>query len=412
MKKARSSPTIKSVEETLPRRKAELSRGQVASSELTREINRDVLLARIRSLQPISRVDLARSSGLQPSTVSSIIEQLLQEQWIREGAARKTARGRRPTRLSLNDEMVVLAADVRPSHTVAAVLDLNGRMLERQVVPLGVDPQRGLADVATVMLGFRQKHPECTFEGVGISLPGRVDLQTGRLLLATNLAWVDVDICAELESSLGMKVYLENAANASLLSELWFGRLRGVRNAVLLTISEGIGAAVLADERLIIGHRGMAGEFGHICLDPDGPVCGCGARGCWEVFASNRAALRYYEELAPVARRMTMVDLISLALDCDPAATKALERQASAIGRGMHLLNAVLSPDLILLAGDFTISAKSYLDIIKRECKAGLMAGDGPELILLGDGEVTRLRGAAAVALHRHPDYYRAARTH
>jgi predicted NBD/HSP70 family sugar kinase len=231
-------------------------------------------------------------------------------------------------------------------------------------------------------------------------------------MLAINLAWVDVDIRAELEGPLGMKVYLENAANASLLAELWFGKLQGVRNAVLLTISEGIGAAILADERLITGHRGMAGEFGHICLDPEGPVCGCGSRGCWEVFASNRAALRYYQELAPAAERASIVDLISLSLDGDPAATMAFEKQASAIGRGMHLLNAVLAPDFILLAADFTISAVRYLDIITRECKAGLMAGDGPELRLLGDGEVTRLRGAAAVALQRHPGYYRATRTH
>lgn len=385
---------------------------QVASSEMTRDINRDVVLGRIRALQPVSRVDLARASGLQPSTISSIVEQLLRERWIREGAVAKTARGRRPTLISLNDDLVILAADVRPSRAVVALLDLNGRFLERQLVPLSSDPQRGVAMIAAVMQRFREKHPGYTFEGVGISLPGRVDLKTGQLLLAPNLPWRDFNIQQKLEKELGLEVHLENAANASLLSEMWFGRMEGVRNAVLLTISEGIGTGILANGHLVTGERGMAGEFGHICIDPEGPVCGCGARGCWEVFASTRAALRYYHELQPGSENKTILELMSLSIDGDRLANKALEQQARAIGQGMHLLNAVLSPDMILIASDITVFSNTYFEVIERECRAGLMAGEGPQLVVIGDGEVTRLRGAAAVALQRHSGYYRANHTH
>lgn len=384
---------------------------QVASNEMTRDINRDVVLGQIRALQPVSRVDLARASGLQPSTVSSIVEQLLTELWICEGAVAKTARGRRPTLLSLNDNLVILAADVRSSQAVVALLDLNGRFLERQLVPLSRDPDRSLAMMIAVMQGFRAKHPGYTFEGVGISLPGRVDLRTGRLMLAPNLSWREFNILERLEQGLGLEVQLENAANASLLSEIWFGCMEGVRNAVLLTISEGVGTGILAEGRLIVGQHGMAGEFGHICMDPAGPVCGCGARGCWEVFASSRAALRYYRELEPTAGNKTVIELMSLALDGDQSANKALEKQALAIGQGLHLLNAVLSPDLILIASDITVFSEMYMAIIERECRAGLMAGEGPRLVVIGDGEVTRLRGAAAVALQRHSRYYRATQT-
>src|SRR5579875_1565893 len=115
----------------------ELAYVQVASSELTRDINRDVVLERIRALQPIA--------------VSSIVEQLLREGWIREGGMVKTARGRRPTLLSLNDDLVILAVDVRPAHAVVALLDLNGRFLARRLVPLGSDPSRSVKDIAAVM---------------------------------------------------------------------------------------------------------------------------------------------------------------------------------------------------------------------------------------------------------------------
>src|SRR5271168_737449 len=148
---------------------------EVASSDLTRDINRDIVLENIRVLQPISRVDLARASGLQPSTVSSIVERLLVERWIRESAMIKTARGRRPTLLSLNDDMVFLVADVRPAQIVAAVVDLNGRFLERQIVPVSKDPGRSVERIAATMNLLRKLHPSKTFQGIAVSLPGRVD---------------------------------------------------------------------------------------------------------------------------------------------------------------------------------------------------------------------------------------------
>ena len=388
------------------------NRLQVASSEITRDINRDVVLGYLRALQPVSRVELARASGLQPSTVSSIVEQLLRERWIREGAVAKTARGRPPTLISLNENVAILAADVRPGRAVVALLDLSGRFLEWQVVPLGSDAQRGVATIAEVMRGYRVKHPELTFEGAGISMPGRVDPWTGRLVFSPNLPWREFNIREQLELELGLEIQLENAANASLLSEIWFGRLEGIRDAVLLTISEGVGAAILAEGRLVTGEHGMAGEFGHICVDPSGPVCGCGGRGCWEVYASSTAALRYYFELEPKAEKTTYIELVSLAIDGDGPAKEALKRQAHAIGQGLHLLNAILSPELILIAIDTTGFSEMYLAIIEEECRAGLMAGDAPRIVLTEGGDVTRLRGAAAVALQRHTGYYRATHPH
>jgi predicted NBD/HSP70 family sugar kinase len=382
---------------------------EVASSELTRDINRDIVLENIRVLQPTSRVDLARASGLQPSTVSSIVEQLLAERWIRESAMIKTARGRRPTLLSLNDDMVFLVADVRPAQTVAAVVDLSGRFLERQIVPVSKDPGRSVERIAATMNLLREMHSSKTFQGIGVSLPGRVDPRTNQLIFAPNLQWRAYPIAERLRELVGLEVQLENDANASLLAELWFGRIDGIRNAILLTVTEGIGAAILADGRLISGMRGLAGEFGHIALDPDGPQCGCGAKGCWEVFASSSAALRYYRELEPEALEQSIVALIALALDGDVSACAALTRQARAVGQGLHLLNAVMSPDVILLAGDVGIFYDVFRQVIEAECRAGAMDGEGPRVVSVGDGEVSRLRGAAAVVLQRHSGYYRAA---
>ena len=220
---------------------------------------RDIVLEIIRSRQPVARADLARASGLQPSTISAIVEQLIHEKWVSEGAVVQRPRGRRPTLLSLNDQLVILVADVRPSQAIVALVDLNGRFLAREAVPLGRQPEKAVQKIIDCMQSIRAQHAERSFEGIGVSMPGRVDPETQRLILAPNLKWSDYDVKRAIESAMDLQVELANAANACLLSELWSGRMDGVRNAVLVTVSEGVGAAILANGQILTSRSGLAG---------------------------------------------------------------------------------------------------------------------------------------------------------
>ncbi len=385
----------------------DLANVELTSAELAREINRDSILELVRAHQPVARVDLARESGLQNSTVSSIVEQLLADGWICEGEAVKTARGRRPTHITLNDQRSMLVADVHPDRAFIAVVDLSGHIIEQSSVSLAPGAKAGVSDLANALAKLRDSHPARSFQGVGVSLPGRIDTNTDRLILAPNLDWLEFDIRSVIEARLGIKVELENDANAALLAELWFGHLDGVRNAVLLAISEGVGASLLADGHLISGRLGIAGEFGHVCYDPAGPNCGCGRRGCWELYASSTAALRTYRELGPTAPKIEFKQLCTLATARNSAARKALEHQATIVGRGLRMVTAALSPEVILFAGDITLAWPIAQPILQHACEAGLLGGAAPQLVCAGDGDVAQLLGGAAVVLQRHPAYYR-----
>ncbi|QHN04340.1 ROK family protein [Granulicella sp. WH15] len=387
-------------------KRIDLAYVELASSENARDINRDIVLEIIRSQQPVARADLARFSGLQPSTISSIVEQLIQEKWVAEGAMARRPRGRPSTLLSLNDAMVILVADVRPNQSIVALVDLNGRFLAREVVPLVSEPERSVEKIVQCMQAMREAHRDRSFEGVGVSLPGRVDPDTQRLILAPNLKWGEFDIKGAIEKKMQLQVELANAANACLLAELWSGRLDGIRNAVLVTVSEGIGAAILANGQIIASRSGLAGEFGHCPIDPNGPQCGCGQNGCWEVFASSSAALRYYRESAKDGKVGTIHDLLRLSEEGDPAAVAAVTKQATHLGRGLRLITATLSPEVILITGDLTTSWARFGPIIQKELAGSMLAGVVPTLGITNDGELSRLRGAAAVVLQRHSGYH------
>jgi predicted NBD/HSP70 family sugar kinase len=381
--------------------RVDLAYVRLASSEIARDINRDVVLEVIRANQPVSRAELSRLSGLQPSTVSLIVNQLIEERWVRDGAVAKLPRGRRPTMVGLNDDLVMLVADIRPKMATVAVVDLNGRFLSRAQLPVTSDPQKTVAGIIEIMLRMKAEHPQRSFEGVGIALPGRVDSSTQRLRFAPNLGWKDFDIKSAVEKGTGIAVEMDNAANACLLAETWFGRMDGVRNAVLVTISEGIGTGILSNGEIIYGDRNMAGEFGHIPLDMNGPVCSCGARGCWEIYASSNAALRYYAESKPAIPVRTIEDLLRLAGEEDAKAIAALTKQAEYVGKGLRLISAALAPQVILIAGDIVGAWQRLGPVIETSFAESALAGLRPKLMPTHEPEVARLRGAAIVVLQR-----------
>jgi predicted NBD/HSP70 family sugar kinase len=378
----------------------DLLRTQGASNETVRDFNRRIVLNLVRTRQLISRADLARLSGLQRSTISLIVEQLMDENWIIEGPTGRLPRGRRPTFLRLNDERVIIGVDVRPIQTTVAISDVNGRFSSRETIPTPSDPQEALKHLVDRIQGAVQFCKGKKIEGIGISVPGRV-AQTDKLVFAPNLPWPEVDLRTPIAEATGLPVQLENAANACVLAAVWFDHIDS-SNLVVVTVSEGIGTGIFMGGRLLRGTNGMAGEFGHVPLEPTGPVCGCGSRGCWEVFGSNRAALRYYFESGSSADGLSFPDLLALADRGDTRAIHAVNRMAEYLGRGMRMIVAGLAPERIIVVGDLTRSWQRFGPVLEAEIQAQVLPGGQiPKLIASAEDGIARLRGTVALVLQR-----------
>jgi predicted NBD/HSP70 family sugar kinase len=396
-------------------RKIDLNNFQVATSETARDINRRIVLNLIRSHQPISRADLARHSGLQRSTVSVITEQLVKERWVTEGASGHTPRGRKPRFLHLNKERVgIIGINIRPAVTAIALADIDAHFLAQESLPTASDPKRFIAELISRVNNLIKTHPEISYEGIGVSLPGRIDISSQKLVFAPNLGWTDVDLKTPLEKATGLQVELENAANACALAEVWFGRYtEGVHNLIALTVSEGIGGGLILNGQIVRGPSGAAGEFGHVTMVEDGLKCRCGNRGCWEVYASNTAAVRYYAQAASRQRNgkaqdkgletgLTFDDVMRLAEQGAPKAIQALHQMARYLGAGIALLITGLAPDVIIIVGELTRAWNQIGPVIEESIQSRCFTHARTRVIPTDPALQPRLRGTIALVLQKH----------
>ena len=386
-------------------RKIDLTDFRVATSETARDINRRIALNLIRRHQPLSRAQISRRSGLQRSTVSAIIGQLIDEGWVTEGASRVTGRGRRPRFLHLNVERAgILAVDLRPGTTRMGLAGLDARFVMQTSWPTPASPAACVTEVVRTFKAFKSAHGEIVYEGVGVSVAGRVDA-SGRLVFAPNLGWPAVDLRRELEAAIGLPVSVENAASACALAELWFGRhADDVKHLVAVTVSEGIGVGLLLNGQLIHGHDAMAGEFGHVTLVEEGFPCRCGKRGCWEQYASNTAAVRYYMEAGgdTTGRPPTITDVIRLADEGDARAIETIERMAHYIGVGVAPLITGLAPQVVVIVGEVTAAWARVGPIVERMARERSLPMIESQIVPTDPATQPRLRGAVTLVVQQH----------
>lgn len=395
-------------------RKMDLSDFRVATTETVRDINSRVLLNLVRKHQPVSRADLMRRSGLQRSTVSTITERLIAGRWLKEGEQGQLPRGRKPTFLHLNpDRCAVVGVDVQPATTTVAVAGMDAQLLAQESVPTPKDPEEFILRCCRRIKDLLRAHPKDSYEGIGISIPGRIDAASQRLIFAPTLGWAEVDLKKPIEREIGLPVKLENAANACALAELWAGsQIERAGNVVAVTVSDDIGVGMIMNGQLIRGSSGLAGEFGHVLQMPNGPKCRCGNTGCWEALASNAAAVRYYAEATSVPKgeigsKSDMVivpftDILRLAGQGDAKAGRALMRMAQHLGTGLAMLAAGLAPDVLVVIGDVTRAWGRVEPVISDAVRRRLSPRSSIR-ILAGNSDLQpRLRGIIALVLQKH----------
>jgi predicted NBD/HSP70 family sugar kinase len=384
-------------------RRIDLKRANVARPNTIRDINRQIVLNYVRERGPISRAEIAQETALQRSTVSLIVEELKTGGLIAEVSGESTG-GRPPTLLSLRTaDAVAIGVDVGTRRTIVATSDLAGRVLEQEEFSTDPDSRKTISHIIDCARRLIKRNGE-TIEGVGVSLPGLVDQETGTASFIPHFKWRDLEVSKEIGMALGLAVTVDNDANAAALAELWFGRpeIREVRDFIMVLIEEGIGTGIVFDGQVHRGKRGAAGEFGHMIIGQDAPVaCAAGSHGCWEAFASERAALARYAKLKRgMSGGIKFGELVELALEDDAEAQAALRETAHYLGLGIANLIQGLSPEAVIVGGPIVRAWSLIANDIKTAVRENICRGLPPAQIIASTlGAEPTLMGALSLVL-------------
>jgi N-acetylglucosamine repressor len=398
-------------------RKINVRNFTLATRSTSREINRQILLNLVREHQPISRADLARRMNIGRGRVTALVNELLEEGAVYEGATVDTARGRKPTMLFIRTrDRLAVAADVRFSRTYLMLSDFAGNQIALETFPTKVDPAELVAELASrVARLLRTYGSDGICEGFGLVVPGMVDQRTGRVLNSPQLGWKGVEIRDALAKATGLAVQVENAPIACALAQMWLGQRGGdAGDFVYVTVGDGVGAGVVVNGQVVRGSSSTAGEFGHVPLNPEGPRCLCGARGCWEAHTSNLATLSRYlgHELSPVETRalldetgLTMDELLTRARTGDAAARSALEETGTYLGRGLSMIVNSLNPSRIFIGGEVTAAWDIVEPRIRAEIAARALTEAAAATPIIPEQTVANPRLRGAVALVAAPSF-------
>lgn len=378
----------------------------MARADTIRNINRQIVLNYVRERAPISRAEIAHETALQRSTISLIVDELKAAGLIEEIEGESTG-GRPPILLRLRASVpVAVGVALGTMRTTVATSDLAGRVHEQEEFATAPDADETLQRLVSCVRRMVKRNGG-RLEGLGVSLPGLVDSETGNTLFIPYFKWRDWPVQQELAAATGLPVTIDNDANAAALAELWFGRpeVRNVRDFVLVLVEEGLGTGIVFDGQVYQGKLGAAGEFGHMTIGTDAPIaCAAGSRECWEAFASERAAVARYRKLIRGANRtnqLNFTELIDHALDGDLAAQTALRETAHYLGIGIANVIKGLSPEAVIVGGRIARAWPLIVGELRRAVAENSVCRDlpSPRIIVSSLGEQPQLMGALSLVL-------------
>ncbi len=279
-----------------------------------------------------------------------------------------------------------IGVDLGGTNLRIAAVDDTGKLLEK--LTLGTEVKRGRDHVIQEMCGaieqLRTKYKDSgELCGIGIGVPGFIDMETGMVMRSPNLAdWTNFPVREVIEKQLGTPVILENDANVAAMGEKWLGAGRQVEHMAMYTLGTGVGGGLIFNGRLWHGMTGMAGELGHFNVFPDGHPCGCGSRGCLEQYASATAIVRMareaierkdaseeLERLAPDPVQFTSRSIYNLAVQGDASAKRVFETVGRALGIGIGGMVNALNLPMYVIGGGVASSWDAFAPAMFEEMK-------------------------------------------
>lgn len=357
---------------------------RTGDQSLVREINLSLIMQRLRIHRALSRAALAEVTGLNKSTVSSLVQELIDQHLVREIGLDSSGIGRPSMLLELNPEAgYIVSCEIGVDFISVVCANFGAQVLWRHKESTkNSEGQQTIMKRVLVLLqeAIEAGKTRCLsyngLLGISVGVPGLVNRTDGTLLFAPNLKWENVPLRAILQNAFdGIPIFVENEACMAALGEYFFGAAKDYEEVLFISAGVGLGGAIVRGGQLFKGKTGFASEFGHMTMEPNGEPCNCGNRGCWETQVSQSAVFRYIRRSAQDGQPSSLCDLdrltiplvVEAARSQDRVALDALKQVGHYLGIGIASLVNALNPDLVVFGGILSLANEFLLPIVDAE---------------------------------------------
>jgi len=391
-----------------------------ADQKMMRRMNNKIVIDILKKQPPLSRANLSTITGLNRSTISSIISDLIDEGWVKETNYQSDKVGRPGLLLEINPGGgFAVGVEIGVDFILVVIIDFSAKVIWRKRIE--TDPNEGQIGIqekafklTTEAIEIGKK--ECTRPlGIGIAIPGLVDVHDGVLKYAPNLHWKDVPLRLIWTQQFHLPVFIENDANAAALGEFYYGAAQGIDNFVYIAAGFGLGSGIIIDGKLLRGNKGYAAEVGHTTIDPEGEICSCGKRGCYETLIGPRAVIKRVKKLiSEEGSKSTILHIsddgsdgfgydavVDAARKNDKVALEALEEVGCNLGIVVSNLVNIFDPKMVILGGALNY-AKDYIQpVVIKVVKANALQLCQEDLVITSSqlDQDSSVMGAAGLIL-------------
>jgi glucokinase-like ROK family protein len=389
----------------------------VGNNRFLKEFNQTAILDMIRVHKAISRAELSKLTGLSPTAIGGIVYELLEMGYISENGTGESKGGRRPVLIELKPKsFYTIGIDMDVNYINFVLMDTTSRIIEEKILamPKSLVFQNVMKLIRIEIKKILKGHGIASKRllGIGMSVPGMVDSRDLKIIFAPNMGWENIDIKDQFQDFPDIKVYVENEAMASAISENWIGSCQGISNFVCVNIKSGIGSGIFIGGKPYRGASGITGEVGHMVVDSNGTKCRCGNYGCLETIASTTHMVDQAKRLVKsgIASKLNDISdvedisaksIIDCAREGDDVSKNILLESARYLGLAISSIVNILSPQKVVLGKDFVLYSDIVLEHMKEivMCKALKQTSKDVEITESKLGERASVLGSAIIPL-------------
>jgi glucokinase-like ROK family protein len=391
-----------------------------ANQKLVRKLNNNLIVDVLRKNAPVSRANLSAITGLNRSTVSSIIDELIDGGWVRETSYQTNKIGRPGLLLELNPQGgFAVGIEIGVDFLLCLVTAFSAEVIWRKRIE--INPDEGQVAILQKAFDLAQEGIKFSSQeygrllGIGIAIPGLVDVADGILKLAPNLKWENVPLRLIWNQQFHAPVYVENDGNAAALGEFYFGAAQGTNDFIYIAAGYGLGSGIIVDGKLLRGNKGYASEVGHMTYDPKGELCSCGKRGCYETIIGPRAVINSVRKLIEEkGRDKTIIKIgsnhatpinydavVNAAMEKDQIALDALKDVGCKLGLVVsHLVN-IFDPRMVILGGALNYAKDFIQPVVEKVVRENALQLNQQDLEITNSqlGQESSVMGAIGLVL-------------